>query len=340
LISASLTAACLFYAESHDLSRLITFANYSGLPEGGAVWPRTESLLWLFALGFILPAYTITGFDASAHTSEETVGAAHNVPRGIVRSVLISGICGWVMLSSFVLAMPDLEQAAAAGDRVFFWTIGTVFPGWLALAFYVGIAVAQYMCGLATVTSASRMVFAFARDEGLLFSATLRRVSPRFRTPACAIWAVSFGSVLFTVYTPVYSTITTVCTIFLYISYILPTALGVLAQGRTWTRFGPWHIGACYRPLAIISVLGCGLLIAIGMAPPNDKALGITGLTVVGLIGIWFGFERQRFAGPPPGILGEPPRPPAQPDVAIPDGDFAAEAADCRMEEDAADRRS
>jgi amino acid transporter len=260
--------------------------------------------LWLFALGFVLPAFTITGFDASAHTSEETVRAAHNVPRGIVRSVFLSGLFGWVMLSSFVLAMPDVHQAAAAGDRVFFWTIDSVLPGGLAIAFYCGIALAQYMCGLATVTSASRMVYAFARDDGLPCSAQLRRVNPRFRTPAAAIWTVCLGSVLFTIYTPVYSTIVTVCTIFLYVSYVLPTALGVFAHGRTWTEMGPWHIGRLYRPLAVISVLGCGLLITVGMAPPNDKALGITGAAAVLLIGVWFARERYRFPGPPQSALG------------------------------------
>ena len=46
---------------------------------------RRRACAWLFALGFLLPAYTITGFDASAHAAEETVGAARDVPRGIVR---------------------------------------------------------------------------------------------------------------------------------------------------------------------------------------------------------------------------------------------------------------
>ena len=65
----------------------------------------------------------------------------------------------------------------------------------------------------------------------------------QFRTPAVAIWAVSFAAVLFTLYTPVYATITAVCVIFLYISYVLPTAIGFFAYGRWWTRFGPWQLG-------------------------------------------------------------------------------------------------
>ena len=50
------------------------------------------------------------------------------------------------------------------------------------------ILAAQYLCGLATVTSVSRMIFAFARDGGLPASSLLKTVSPSFRTPVAAIW--------------------------------------------------------------------------------------------------------------------------------------------------------
>jgi amino acid transporter len=232
-VAVALTLALLVYASHLDFTRLVTFANYSGLPAGREVWPRTESVAWLFALAFIMPAYTITGFDASAHTAEETVGAAHNVPRAIVRAVLVSGVFGWVMLCAVVLAIPDMDQAAAQGDNAFYWIVESVLPRGLALALYAGIALAQYFCGLATVTSASRMAYAFARDGGLPLSHFLRRVSPMHRTPAVAIWVVSGLAVLFTVYTPVYSTITTVCVIFLYVSYAIPTLLGFFAYGRS-----------------------------------------------------------------------------------------------------------
>ena len=302
LMAVALTALALAFGPRIDPLRLLTFSNYSGAG-GGGVWPQTNSLLWLFALGFLLPAYTISGFDASAHTAEETVGAALHVPQGIVRSVLVSGVFGWVMLSALVLAIPDMDKAAARGESAFHWIMAALFPPALAVLLYIGIGIAQYLCGLATVTSASRMAFAFARDGGLPFSATLRQVSDVYRTPPYAIWTVSIASVLFAVYTPVYSTIITACTIFLYISYLIPTALGFCAYGRSWTRMGPWDIGWLYRPLAVVCVAGGGLLIAIGMAPPNEKAVWlVAGLALV-LTAIWFGWERRRFRGPPQGVM-------------------------------------
>ncbi|HVJ80968.1 MAG TPA: amino acid permease, partial [Planctomycetia bacterium] len=166
-----------------------------------------------------------------------------------------------------------------------------------------GAVAAQYLCGLATVTSASRMAFAFARDGGLPFSQALRTVSPRFRSPPVAVWSVSAAAVLFTAYTPVYSTITAVCVIFLYVSYVIPTAIGFFAYGRSWTRFGPWRLGVWYRPLAVVSVLACLGLIAIGMQPPNEKAALVVGGMILALLAGWFAFARRHFPGPPHGVL-------------------------------------
>jgi amino acid transporter len=210
----------------------------------------------------------------------------------------VSGIAGWIMLAAIVLAIPDLGAAPSLGTGLFFETVKSVVPEISGLLF-AAIGVAQYFCGLATVTSASRMAYAFARDGGLPASMWVRRVCPRFRTPDIAIWTVASASVLFTLYTPVYSTITAVCTILLYVSYVLPTAIGWVTFGRSWTRMGPWQLGKWFRPLAAASVLGCCGLIVIGMQPPNEKAawvvLGTAGMLAV----IWFFVARHSFRGPP-----------------------------------------
>jgi len=298
IFAVLLTAAMLACAQHWDWARLVQFSNYSGIPAENPVFPRTGNLAWLFALGFLLPAYTITGFDASAHTAEETIGAALNVPRGIVRSVWVSGVFGWVMLCAIVLAIPNMDEAARQGDGVFYWVMKEVLPGPLALFLAAGIAVAQYLCGLAALTSASRMAFAFARDGGLPASQFVRRVSATSRTPSVAIWGVAGMALLCMGLVP-YTTIAAVCAVFLYLSYVLPTAAGFFAYGRTWTQMGPWELGRWYRPLAVIAVVGCAGLIIIGMQPPNEQAVWIVGGVVLAMVLVWFGFERKRFKGPP-----------------------------------------
>src|SRR6202043_1909298 len=110
-------------------------------------------------------------------------------------SVLASGVAGWVMLAAVVLAIPDMDAAAGQGGDLIFWILRNVLSPPVGRALCGGIVVAQYLCGLATVTSASRMAFAFARDGGLPFSRVWRHVSPRFRVPARSIWLVALAAV-------------------------------------------------------------------------------------------------------------------------------------------------
>ena len=161
------------------------------------------------------------------------------------------------------------------------------------------IVLAQYLCGLATVTSASRMAFAFARDGGLPFSRAVRWVCPRRRSPAVAIWMVAAASVLFTLHTPVYATITAVCTIFLYLSYVLPCALGAWAYGRTWTAMGPWDLG---RVVSAAGALERGRLRRADRRrhAAAQRAIGLgRGRFRAGACPAWFGFARHHFPGPP-----------------------------------------
>ena len=113
---------------------------------------------------------------------------------------------------------------------------------------------------------------------------------------------MALAATLLTLYTPVYETMAAVAAVLLYISYVLPTGLGLVAHGRRWTTMGPWHLGRWYRPLAAVSVLGCVALIAIGMHPPNEKSLWIVGGVLLLLATLWQAGMKDRFQGPPPAL--------------------------------------
>lgn len=299
VVTLLLCAVMLLGAPSLDLGRLIAFDNVSGAP-GGGVWPESPSLARMTLLALMWPIYTITGFDASAHTSEETLQAASNVPRGILRSVLVSGLFGWAMVACFVLAAPDVAEAARQGANVFPWLMEQVAPGALGDVLWVGIVAANYLCGLACVTSTSRMTYAFARDGGLPWSTLLGRVSQRWKTPVPAIWVTAVLAVASTLYAPAYSTLTTACVIFLYLSYVMPTSIGFFTYGRRWTKMGPFDLGArWYRPLAAASVSGALVVVWIGVQPPNDKALTVLLAATSALLAAWWLGIRSRFRGPP-----------------------------------------
>ena len=301
VVAVLLTLTMLFGAPHLDFTRLITFTNYSG-PPGGGVVPQNSNGFYVFLLGLLLPIYTITGFDASAHISEETRDARRSVPRGMINSVFWSFIFGLVMVSSFVLAMPDLDKAAAGGGNVFFNLFaGLPVPAPLKDLLYIGIVLANYLCALAGVTSTSRMIFAFSRDGGLPGHQIWRHVSPVYRTPVAAIWLAALLALLSTLYSPAFGALAAGCAMFLYVSYAMPILAGIFAEGTRWTEFGPFRLGALSKPIAVLAVLGTLVVIFIGIQPPNNILVSYgLGLIVLMLV-LWFGIARQRFPGPPIG---------------------------------------
>ncbi len=284
-----------------DFSRLVTFTNFTG-DAGDGVIPATSSLFLAFFFGLIYVMYTITGFDASGHTSEETHDAQVNVPKGMWNSVFWSWTFGLVMVAAFILTMPSLNDGAATGFGSFFymWSASKM-PYALSLTLAVGFVVVNYICALAGLTSASRMTFAFARDGGLPASKFLSHISAKTRTPTYAIWTAIVLAFLSTLYANAFLILATGCAVFLYISYIIPVVAGIFAEGKTWTEKGPFNLGTWSKPIAIVAVIGVALLTTTGFFPPNEKVFYLTVAMVVVMGILWFAFERNRFEGVPQG---------------------------------------
>ncbi len=196
--------------------------------------------------------------------------------------------------------MPDLREAARQGANVFPWLMSQIFPGVSGKLLWIGIVAANYLCGLASITSTSRMIYAFARDGGLPLSSHLRRVAPRWGTPVAAIWTAAALTLASTLSAPAYATLTSACVILLYISYVMPLAAGFRAIGLTWTRMGPFDLGRrAYRALAATATVAVLLVIWIGVQPPNERALTVTAATLALLAAAWWLGVRKTFRGPP-----------------------------------------
>jgi amino acid transporter len=305
-----------------EFSRLVTFTNNTGDPGGGA-WPVHSSLFFAFVLGLLHVCYTITGFDASAHTAEETRDAQRAVPRGMLTAVFWSALFGWLLVAAVLLAMPDTKEGAAKGASVFAYALDSSgMPQWLKNTLAIGIVLANYLCALAGLTSLSRMIYAFARDGGIPgASKLLRQVNPKHRTPGAAIWVGALFCVVLGwvcgADARAYIILASGCAVFLYVSYMMPIAAGLLAEGKRWTKKGPFHLGVWSKPVGVLAVLGGCVLAFVGFQPPYQLVGWFLLGTVVFLVVIWFAFEQRRFQGPP---LSEV-------DVAKRQADIAAEEA-------------
>jgi amino acid permease (GABA permease) len=232
--------AVLIFAPSHHQSASFVFGhlvNDTGLRLGW--W-------YIIPIGLLLAQYTFTGYDASAHMTEETHSAATAGPRGIVSSIIVSLFAGWVLLIGITFAIQHYEPERLSPTgvppaQIFIDAVGST-GGKLLLLIAIG---AQLFCGMSSVTANSRMIYAFSRDGALPGSNVWHKVNKRTRTPTNAIWlAAGFAFLLGLPYLwnyAAYAAVTSIAVIGLYIAYVLPTYLR-LRQGASFQR-GPWHLG-------------------------------------------------------------------------------------------------
>ena len=220
------------------------FANGSG-------W---GSKVYVLMLGLLLAQYTFTGYDASAHMTEETRDAAVAGPRGIVTSIIVSLLAGWVLLIGVTFAIQNYSGEVGATvppAQIFIDAIGGTGAKLLLLI----VIVAQLFCGMSSVTANSRMIYAFSRDGAVPGSRIWHHINAKTRTPTNAIWLAAGGALILGLpylwNSTAYAAVTSIAVIGLYVAYVLPTFLR-LRLGSAFQR-GPWHLGRWSRPIGIIA---------------------------------------------------------------------------------------
>jgi amino acid permease (GABA permease) len=268
-----------------------------------------HSAFYVVLLGLLLAQYTFTGYDASAHMTEETRDASRSGPRGIVMSIVVSLIAGWVLLIGVTFAIQHYAAEATSATGVppaqIFIDAAGVTVGKLLLLIAIG---AQLFCGMSSVTANSRMIYAFSRDGALPASRFWHRVNHRTRTPTNAIWLAAAGALILGLpylWNPTaYAAVTSIAVIGLYIAYVTPTFLR-LRQGASFQR-GPWHLGRWSAPIGIIAVVWVLFITILFMLPTvspitasNFNYTVFAVLAVIGFAGIyWLVSARNWFTGP------------------------------------------
>jgi len=252
-----------------------------------------------FLVGLLQAQWTFTGYDASAHVGEETLDPSRNAPWGIFLSVAVSGVIGYAMLLAVTLAIPDLPALLAGGGNPFVRVLELGLGDRLGAALTWMTIGAMWFCGLSSVTSNSRMLFAFARDGGLPGSTLFARVSPTFKSPHAAIWLACGMALVVAVWGKVLSAMSALSTIALYASYALPIALGVRARLRgTWSTRGPWHLGRWSTIVNVIALVWVAIITVLFVLPPNLLTGQTFGVCIVLLYAYWTLYMRRRFKGP------------------------------------------
>ncbi|WP_458318464.1 amino acid permease [Mycolicibacterium brisbanense] len=284
----------------------------------------TSNLGFLFLvlpLSMILPQFTVTGYDASCHMSEETVGAAGSAAKGIWQAILYSAIGGWILLLSFLFAVQDPAAVSAGGGSVVTVLNQALGAPWIGIVLVIS-TVGQCFCAMACMTSTTRMLFAFSRDGAVPGA----RFWTRLNSKNVPIYSVALVAVLAIVLTlpalvevdvngapvPVaFNAVVSIGVVGLYLAFAIP----IYQRWRKGSAFkaGSWNLGQKYKWLCAIAVVEIGLTTVIAMLPTSSggvpwnasfewKYLNYTPLVVGGtLLALWLAWQlrvKHTYTGP------------------------------------------
>ncbi|MCJ1376883.1 hypothetical protein MMC20_008128 [Loxospora ochrophaea] len=301
----SLAIAVLAKAPTHQNAKFVFATFYDGSGDPG--WSVRASPAYLAACGVLMSQYTITGFDASAHLSEETRNAAWSAPLGVMTSIGVSAVFGFFLLCALLFSIQDFPNtvSSAVGQPVT-QILVDVFGTDGAIALMTLIMVCVWHCGLFSMTSNSRMMFAFSRDGALPHF--FNQVDARFQSPIRTVWlaaTLSFCLALPSLGSSVaFAAATSIATIGLYISYGIPILIAVIYPGG-YTK-GPFHLGIASRGIGLVAVLWIGFITIIFCLPTENPVTSQTlnytpvavGIIALYAFGSWFLWARKWFTGP------------------------------------------
>ena len=262
----------LFFANNQSPSILLDTAGTEAAT-GGSYLPA-------FALGLFMALFVVYGFDTAGTFGEETVDAGRQAPRGVIWSVVISGIVGTIFLLAVILAIPDVPTAMGQ-----FFPIADTITATLTAEIAFGITVGEVylfvilvsvcVCTLAIQGAATRMMFSMSRDRHLPGGSLWGTVNATFKTPANAAIAVGIlAAIPILVIGPSGGyAISIAATGLIYLSYLL-TNLGVIvARSRGWPHKPAWFNLGRWGMLVNVVAIGYGGLMLLNIAIWQDEAV-------------------------------------------------------------------
>ncbi|WP_262287314.1 amino acid permease [Micromonospora sp. MA102] len=315
--AAAVVLILLLVPDDHQSFKFVFTERFNNSGFGDGDTGGLTFWFYVLPLGFLLTQYTITGFDACAHVSEETRGASKAAAQGLWRSIFYSAVGGWILLLAFLFAATDVDAINSAGGFS-----GAIFESALTPFFFKAViiisTIGQFFCGMSCVTSMSRMAYAFSRDRAVPGWRLWSRVN-RNGTPVNAIIAATLAGLVLTLPAlyqkagvPVaFYAVVSVAVIGLYLSFLIPIFLRL----RMGDRFvpGPWTLGRRYKLLGWIAVIEIAIISVYFVLPivpagvPGNAdftwtAVNYAPLAIGGvLLGVavwWYASARKWFTGP------------------------------------------
>lgn len=237
----------------------------------------SSGYLGAFLVAALASSYVMYGFDTASSLGEESLRPHRDAPRAILRSLIASFVLGGLIILLALMAARNL-QAPELGEVGLQFVLTDALGPLIGRMFLVVVFVAITVCVLAVHTAAIRMAFAMARDNSLPGGSKLAKVSPRFRTPvipAVVIGVLAVALLVVNIGQPqIFSAVTSLAIILIYVSYLLVTIPMLVARLRgKWSstrREGRFSLGKFGLPVNVLAVLW-GLGMATNLAWPRQE---------------------------------------------------------------------
>jgi amino acid transporter len=324
LIGVAVIVAILFWGPADSASH-----NSFSFMFGSEGWNAFAGLsgftipIYVALVGLLNAQYTFTGYDASAHVSEETVKANVQAAKGIFNSIWVSLIAGFILLVGVSYAIPDFTKGPvqfAGSTMTDYASFAVVYPCWaatfvssagrtVAMLLIVVVGVAQFYCGMSSVTANSRMIYAFSRDGAVPGHRIWHTVSKKRRVPVASAWFGVVGAFLISLpylwnYTA-YNAVVATAVVGLYIAYMIPVILRRI-NAKAFVP-GPYKLNPTFSFLinwiAIVWVIFiCIIFLLPPWSPVTVNSFNYSPVVVGAVIGFagvwWLAGARKWFKGP------------------------------------------
>jgi amino acid transporter len=249
----------LLFARHQPLKILV---DPSFVHTGGSYWPA-------FLASSLAAMFCYYGFEACGDVAEETPDASRMIPKAMRMTIYIGGAAAtWVCLA-FVLSIPDIGAIMSGKDADPIVTLLRAAMGTIGFrAVIVVVLVSFISCLLSLQAAASRLLFAYARDQMIFGSKYLSRMSPRKHVPATALivmGAIPAAIALSALWlTNAIATIISFAAVGIYISFQMIVLAALIARYKGWQPAGPYTLKGWGRPVNVIAlVYGVGAIVNI-----------------------------------------------------------------------------
>ncbi|KAF2236782.1 amino acid transporter [Viridothelium virens] len=279
------------------------FENSSGWSNDGLVW----------FIGLMNAAYTFVGIDGTSHMSEEVMGANVVVPRSMVWSQFINGGLGIAMTIVILFGIGDIAATLSTKTKypIIQMLLGATQSKGATTVMTSFIAIIIFFAALGILASASRLTWAFARDNGLPFPKFFAHVNKAYLIPVRALVLVVFVAVLLGLINigsmTAFQAFISLSLIGLYTSYFLPIILLVSRRfGQKEVPFGPWTLGRWGLAINCVALVYITIIATFIVFPPYQPvswdqmnyAGPIFGLSLLLCLTLWLIYGRRIFIGP------------------------------------------